>query len=807
MRTVLLASLRHNTRRYVASAVAVVIGVAFIVATDGLAGALRAGMTAEVGQPFERASHFVSVSDPDKVDEVLAAAEKEGVAASPVAQGWVTSRTASGTSFDPYIGIAPAPKDLRWQVLLEGKRPENPGELMVSEATAAKHDIAVGDALTVGAGKRAIDGTVVGVVENASTVGSDVYALWPDLVRTGTVWVDGVLWDGPAAAAAEVVGDDGAVMSTTEYVANLQSQITQGVDVIAILVSVFAAIALGVAILVITNTFAILFAQRSRDFALLRCVGVTARQLRRSVRVEALVLGLVASLLGVAVGVAVSFGLAALISFWYGLGTPSFRGLWVAGAALVGVLVTVAAAWLPTRQVTRISPLAALHPAGGFDARSRSGLLRLALGVLVAAAGVVVLVMAVREPDAQIGLVLMFGGGFAAFVGVLLLGPFVVPAVVRGAGRLVQRRGPAGSVARLATSNAVRNPRRTATTTASLMVGVTLTTAVLTGLGTITDALNADTEKSYPLDAAAVVTEGELPASVGTTLAADDLVDESVVLQGVTAKAGAQDVTVMGLPESDVLRGDDVPFVDSDLVMSYDARDSLPAKIAERVDMESTIDLTVGGNVRTFTVRTSDAYGPGIVVPAATLAELGGTPRPVAVWVRAVDGTDAGDLETALNRATAGVPVQMGGDYGNRAFVGTQMAVITGAVVGLLGIAVVIALIGIANTLGLSVLERTRESALLRAMGLTRSQLRRTLALEGLLLAAVATLMGVAIGLAFAWVGVEVMLAGIVESTFSVPYLQILVVVAVAALSGVLASVLPSRRAAKVAPAAGLALD
>lgn len=808
MRTVLLASLRHNTRRYVASAVAVVIGVAFIVATDGLAGALRSGMTADVAKPFENASHLVAVSDPDEAEKLLAAAEKEGVDASPVAQGWVSARTSSGAAFEPYVGIAPAPTDLQWQVLLDGTRPEQPGEILVSESAAAKHEIGVGDTLTLGGGKHGFEASVVGIAENAGPVGSDVYALWPDLVRTGTVWLDGVLWDGSVGAARAVVGDDAEVMTTAEFIDARQAQITQGVDVIAILVSVFAAIALGVAILVITNTFAILFAQRTRDFALLRCVGVTARQLRRSVRVEALVLGLVAATVGVGAGVVVSFGLAALVGLFHdSFGMPAFRPLWVAGAALVGVLVTIAAAWLPTRQVTRISPLAALRPGGGFTARSRAGALRLVLGLAVIALGVGVLVLAVRDTTPQGGLLLMFAGGGAAFAGVMLLGPYVVPALVRGLGRLATREGAAGSVARLATSNAVRNPRRTATTTASLMVGVTLTTAVLTGLGTISTALSDDTEKQYPLDAAIVAADGVLPETVGQDVAASSLVEESIVLDGVGVTIGGRDVTVLGVPDSTVLRRGADPFAETEMMMSIEAMDSIPAKAMDQWERDGTITLVANGVEHTLRVDRSDAYGPGLLVPAATLADLGGTPQPAAVWARAVDGSDPNDLDALLNRASAGVQVQLGGEYGNRAFIGQQMRIITASVVGLLGIAVIIALIGIANTLGLSVLERTRENSLLRAMGLTRSQLRRTLAVEGLLLAAVATLMGMAIGLAFAWVGVQVLMVGVVEATFSVPVPALVTVAVVAALSGMLASVLPSRKAARVSPASGLALE
>ena len=178
------------------------------------------------------------------------------------------------------------------------------------------------------------------------------------------------------------------------------------------------------------------------------------------------------------------------------------------------------------------------------------------------------------------------------------------------------------------------------------------------------------------------------------------------------------------------------------------------------------------------------------------------------MWVRAAEGVDAEDLRGDLAALAGASGAGLDGGYGNRAWVNLQVDVMTGAVVGLLGISIVIALVGIANTLGLSVLERGQENALLRAMGLTRAQLRRAMAAEGLLLSGVATVLGTAIGLVFAWVGVEVLIGSVVDDVgLTVPVLQVAAVAVVAALAGLGACVVPARRAARVTPAAGLALD
>ncbi len=810
MRTVLLASLRHNTRRYVASALAVIIGVAFIVATDGLSGALRSGMTADVAQPYERASHVVATTSTDEAESLLSAADAEGIAASPNALTWASMTTGNLTSNDVTLGVAPSPADLRWQTLVAGSFPQTPGEVLITESVAARHHLAVGDTFTYEAmADEAVEARVAGVVETTHAGGSDVYLPWEDLAQIDGVYVESVLWDGPVDAAVAIV-DEANVMTTAAHVAALQQEITRGVDVIALLVSVFAAIALGVAILVITNTFAILFAQRARDFALLRCVGVTRRQLRRSVRVEALVLGVVASLVGVASGVLVAYASSYFIGRSFDeFGSASYRWWWMASAALIGVGVTVVAAWLPTRAVTRISPLAALRPAEGFDARTRAGRVRLAFATLFAALGTAGLVVAVRGDELSVALPLMFASGGAAFVGLLLAGPLLVPALLRVFGRLLTRPGAAGSVPRLASSNARRNPRRTATTTASLMVGVTLTTAVLTGLGTIVAAMDDEMARDYPVDVAVMPTEmGALPEGLAERVEAAEGVRAVGTLPGATVSAGGGQWPILGLgADRSFLHGGQDPFADGQIQIPYEIYNELSDRARREIDEKGRLSLRSGENVLTLTADVSGAYGPTLVVPVADLERLAPGAGASALWVRAQDGVDADELDTAINGALAGADVEVTGRYAQRAWVEVQMRVVTGAVVGLLAVAVVIALIGIANTLGLSVLERTRESALLRAMGLTRAQLRRTLAVEGFLFAAVATVLGVAVGLVFAWVGVQVMFDDLVDTTFTVPWWQVAILVAAALVSGVLASVMPSRRAARVSPAAGLALE
>jgi len=464
--------------------------------------------------------------------------------------------------------------------------------------------------------------------------------------------------------------------------------------------------------------------------------------------------------------------------------------------------VTLAAAWLPTRSATRVAPLAALRPDTGVDVRSAASRWRLALAALGVSAGVALLVLAVAAGSVPA----MLAGGIASFVGVLLLGPVLVPRLIRLVGGLPG----AGPVRRLATGNAVRNPRRTATTAASLLVGVTLTTAILTGLASSRTAIDKDMDRSYPLDA--TITAGEAPLDTALVDRVADTfgVAEAVGLDGATATIGRLEVALLGVGRApDVVRGGaDLAPEDGVLLLPYEVVEDLPARVAERVWEDGEVTVTVDGREHTLDVETGSGWGRSGLVSAATLSGLDPDPQPMAVWARAGDGADAEDLSGDLAALAGAAGADLDGGHGNRSWVYLQVDILTGAVVGLLAVAIVIALVGIANTLGLSVLERGRENALLRAMGLTRRQLGRAMAVEGLLLSSVATLLGTAIGLVFAWVGVQVMVTAVVDdAAFTVPVWQVGAVAAVAALAGLAACVVPARRAAGVTPAAGLALD
>lgn len=803
MRTVLLASLRVHARRYVAALLAVAIGVAFVVVTAALSSAARDGLVAGLDEPYAGAD--VVVDKPPAEDAVRLLDEAADHDADAWLVGWTIQPVAQdGTVLDAEADVAQVPDqpDRRWQLLEDGRFPERAGEALVDDDAARAAGVVVGDRLTVGTGDRALDVEVVGLAESPSAFSSAALWLrWSDLARwEDSLYVGSVAWAGPgdhdaAVTVVEGIARGGDALTVDDFVRRVQTEVNNGVDVARIVLLVFATIALTVAVIVINNTFAILFAQRARDLALLRCVGATRRQLVRAVRVESLVLGVVAAAVGAAAGVGAGHGLVALVrSVWPDvlLGRAEVGTGWVLAAAAVGVAVTLLAAWMPTRRVAGMSPLAALRPDDSASVGTGTGRARLAAGVLTVATGFTLLAVAV----AGHALPALLAGGVLAFAGVLVLGPVLVPGLIRAAGTTLRRAlGPAG---RLAGVNAVRNPRRTAATAASLLIGVTLTAAVLTGTASARTAMDGLMDSDHPIDVAVTSPVEALPADVLPGVLDSPGVADAVAIPGVVAEVEGADgpVPLLAPEANDVTHSPVLAADDRQLRVSRELAADLPRQVTVRVGDREQVLRVVGG----------DGFGDAALVTPGTLAALTGAPEVRAVWVRAADGADADDLGSRLTALARSADVENG--LAKREYVDLQLDVMTGSIVGLLAVAVVIALVGIANTLGLSVLERGREHALLRALGLTRRQLRAMLATEAVLLAVVATLLGTTLGVVFAGFGVEAMIEPVAAGADLVlPWWQLGLTVLIAAVAGLVACVLPARRAARVAPAAGLALD
>jgi putative ABC transport system permease protein len=818
MTRVVTANLRAHAARLVASTVAIVIAVGFVVATLTLGETTRATMLEAIGARYVSADVVVTSTDGDPIDGVAGeVAGVPGVQAVDLATSTSVQALVPGRSGAQYLLVDSVAADpvLRWQHLADGALPDRPGEVAVSERVGAR----VGDVLTVTTyGEDGTEDTspvtVVGVVDlrgdpsaglnGRAFVSAEQVEAWgalgPSELRVaGTTGTDA---DALAAAVqGALAGRDVDVRTGEEQAVREAEALTGDARVLTLMLLVFGTVALLVAGLVIANTFAVLLAQRTRELALLRCVGATARQVRRSVLAEAALTGVAASVLGVGAGI----GLAAVVSALVGTDSPvplagvSVPLSAVLGGLAIGTLTTLVAALAPARAATRVAPLAALRPLDPAPLRSRGGLLRLAAGLLLVVPGVLLMGAGVALGE----VLLSVGGGALSFLGVVLLAQRAVPPVVALAGRLVRSRGV---TARLAAGNATRNPRRTAATATALLIGVTLTTAMVVGAASTRSTAQAGLEAQYPTDVVVTGnTEGGVPASLTGRLEAVDGVRAAAGLSagGVTGPDGYEGWT-LGVDPAEaaaVLRSTD------DLPLPTEGTAVLPWWTVEGWGVEAggQVTLTGDGGSRTFTVALGDTDSPLLTAP--DLAALDPDAVADTVWLRLDDGADAAAVvDEVTDVAGSIVPTAaVTGLASERAALDEVLDVLLLIVTGLLGVAVLIALIGVGNTLALSVVERRQENGLLRALGLTRGQVRGLLAWEAALVAGVAAVLGVLLGAAYGLVGVASVLGDYGEVVLSLPWLQVGAIVVVATVAGLLASVLPARRAARTPPVAALA--
>ncbi len=820
MRTVVLAQLRTHAARLVASTLAVVIAVGFVVATLVLNETSRATVLDTVGARYVGSAAVVtSPSGESLADDVDTLAALGSVGA--VAPAYETSVSAEvpGRPGSQYLSVqsaADAPQ-LRWEQLSSGRLPSDTGEVAVTDRARAE----VGDVLTISSydaegATTTSEATVTGIVDLRGDPEAGLYARGFVTEAQAREWgatapTELRIAAGPGFGTDEVIGDvtaavagDVVVRTGEEQAAKTAADLMGNSTALTSVLLVFGTIAVVVAGLVIANTFAVLLAQRTRELALLRCVGATARQVRRSVLGEALVTGLVSSGLGVAAGI----GLAALISALVGnnsaiplsgIAVPVYT---VLAGVLVGTVVTVLAALAPARAATRVAPLAALRPVDPAPLRSRPGVLRLVLGLLMAVPGTALLVGGAHVQDVLIAL----PGGVLSFLGVVLLAQRAVPPLVAAAGRLAGRVG--GVPARLAAGNATRNPRRTAATATALLIGVTLTSAFVVGAASTRATATAGLDAEFPTDVVVQAWEDDLPTSLPGALTELEQVTRTAPVIGaeVTDPVGdpfyahGVDAAAAGA----VLRSTDKT------VLPRPGEVVLPEWASEVYSVADGDTLTLTDEGRSLALRvliTDENQAP--LLDAGDLRSLAGDTGLSEIWVMLSaadpDAQVAGVDEVTDLVGEAAPDAQVTGLVTMRIELDEILDVLLLVVTGLLAVAVVIALIGVGNTLALSVVERRQENGLLRALGLTRGQLRGLLAWEAVLVAGVASAIGVVIGGAYGLIGATSVLGEVGDIVLDVPWLQVGAIVVVATLAGLLASVLPARRAARTSPVAAIA--
>lgn len=836
MLKITLHHMRTGWARLAAAGLAIVLGSAFVAATL-LAGQTMRNTAYQSFTASYAGSDLVITGgafEPDQLEQIAATNGVEAV--DP--RSWVGMQLGSGQG-SQWVSIGSAAPIERMQTgeLTDGTLPQRPGEIAVASEVADRLGVGVGDTLDyVSPGdEHQATAEVTGLIapvtsffssttdvlfspeEFASIVPADFY----DSLAVATDRPD----DAAAVAAVQAdlaaqLGPDMDVRTLTEVAEDQVAGLTGDAQTFTMLLLAFAAVALAVAALVITNTFTVLVAQRTRLLALLRAIGATRGQVRRSVLLEAAILGLIASAVGLVLGIGLVVGGSRILD-GYVTGIDVSSAVEVTTATIIaplvtGLAVTVIAGWLPARNATRVSPLAALRPLDGANSagRIRAGisLALVVLGAVMLAGGVLVSTRSGSGSGTEMGLLLGIPGGFVSVFGILLGAVYVVPRSVRLLGAPTHRR----VAGRIATENAVRNPRRTATTTNALVIGVALVAMMSTGAATGQRALEQELTSNYPVDLFA--------ASVDETIAlTPEQRDAVTTLEGVDAVSFGRQTSI------DVITAQGSgPYLTVTAPEDAAAVVQNPADVADLDDESILISATTAA---TFSLHTGDTVhlggpdGPqarlvvnsydgysAIVTPKA-MSGLAPDAAENVAWIALEDSADAIevgngliDAMTRIGESDPSAPiVEVDGTAIQRASFGQVIDTLLAVVLGLLGVAVIIALVGVANTLSLSVLERRRESAVLRAMGLTKGQLRGMLAIEGVLIASVGTLIGLVAGVIYGWAGASVLLGQVGQVALAIPWGIVAAVVVVAIMAGLLASVLPARTAVRTSPVAALA--
>lgn len=807
-----IRELRFHPSRFFATLIAIAISVGFMAGSSVLVATEQAGVEHQQSLPIARADLVVTAeygTDPAAVRRVLDATD--GVAAfEPSLVRPVSLRRGAVTSLMNLIGVPS--QDFRWSQVQQGRWPLTTGEITLTRGAAAALEAGIGQTLTSG-----MDGasfTVVGLTAEPNALFLQTgYVLPGEFVGFG---VDPAAGDGAwlVRAAPEVTAEELAgrlrsgfagqagftVAAASDLRAEAVRQLAGEFDIFRNLLWAFAAIAAVVGMITIANTFTILLAQRRRQIGLLRAVGASGGQVRRRFFAEALALGVLGSAAGVGLGIGLAaIGAALTGSLYWGLQLP---GVDLAVAFGVGVAITVLAAYLPVLRGTRVRPLEALQPEPTSDEHRRVSVVRAVVCLGLALAGGVI---AFTGLDSAQPLELAIIGSALIALGVLFGAVLFVPGLLRGLGAMV---GRLGVTPRLAAQNAVRNPRRAAATATALMLAVGLIVTLQVGAATTGATVLADIDKSRPIDISVITRDLADPVPQAV---ADDLLGVHGVAGGVLLPIAEADftrgtdtyegLTVIGFDPAMAAVASGAPDSLADDVVLVTDR-STDATDGERVRLTgqaATIELTV--------LKSSVVQAREVMVSPATLQRLGGVAAGGLMWLSVPDRDDAASAVGAVTELVDADRFYVAGSVVEAAAMESVLDVVLLITTALLGVAVLIALLGVSNTLGLSVLERTRESALLRALGLQRRSLRAMLLVEALLLAVVGVAVGVVAGIGFGWLGARAIAApiGVQSVALQVDLAQTAGMVGVAVLAAALASVLPGRRAATAAPTEALA--
>ncbi len=830
-------SLLGRKLRLLLSTFAIILGVAFVagslVFSDTLSRSFTALFASTVGDVVVRpeggqtgdgtpSTRTLPASLVTELAAVDGAARADGNVSAFGVYVVGTDGKAVGGQGPPGIGVswsdAPAGHGLEGLTVVQGRAPEKEGEVVLDEATAKKAGYQVGQlARIVTAGAQAvIEARVVGLSgyrDGGSLNGASVTAFDLDTAqqlflkgknRFNDVWVtaeDGVSQEELQSRVAAMLPDGAEALTGDAAADEVASDLLEAISFIRIFLLIFAGISLVVGSFLILNTFSILIAQRSRELALLRAMGASRRQVMTSVLFEAFGMSLLGSTLGLGLGVLMALGIRAIFAT-IGLDLSGqslvFEPRTVVAAYAVGITVTMVAALLPAFRSTRIAPVQALRddvamPVAALHRRVVAGTFMVAAGVVAMAAG---LFTDVPRGGWVLGL-----GILAVLLGVAAVSPVISKPFLAGARRLWATAF--GAVGNLAGQNSLRNPRRTTATASALMIGLALAST----MAIVGDSAKGSVDKIIADNFVGDYVVSSLVGNPFSTTVAEDMAAVPGVQHVVSQRWGFGEVEGerQGIAAADPQSIKDV--LDLDMVEgSLD--DLAPGTVVISDEYAADHDLTVGDSIEadlTSQTATYPVVGVFVATPIVAFPLLtdpqtlldAGLPDADNFLIVDTDGTSP-ETEQALKDVVKELPIVTVNDQAG--FADEQRAPIDQLVLmiyALLGLALLIAVLGIVNTLALSVIERTREVGLLRAIGLTRGQLRRMIVLESVVIAVLGAVLGVLLGLGF---GMAMMYSlrdqGL--EVISVPASELGWFLALSVLIGVVAAVFPARRAGRL---------
>jgi putative ABC transport system permease protein len=841
-----LRSLWSHKRRLISTCVAVILGVAFMAGTlvlsstvnrvfDDLFGDLGKNVDAVVRGDVLFEADFGGTQrallDEDVVQKV------EGVDGVKAAVGSIQTETLTllDSSGDPMGGVGPPTIVGSWDPneslssyqIADGRAPEKDGEAVIDRGAADKGGFEVGDEISLVGPKGTETFELVGTSRfgDADSAGGSIFVATtlaqaqdlagePGKVDTISVKADAGVSPDQLVTSLEAADLAPKVDVVTGEQASKEnaSDVKEGFSFFSTMLLIFAGIALFVGWFIISNTFNILVAQRTRELALLRAIGASKRQVLGSVLLEAAIIGVVSSVLGFLAGVLLAIGaFAGLDAAGFGLPQTSLvvTPIIAAYAVLAGLIITTIAAIFPAVRATRVPPIAALRDVS-VDNTGRSWVRGIA-GLLFLILGIVLVLPAFGEdptssviPGVGLGLLLLI-------IAVLVSGPIIATPVARVVGSpLPLIKGITGTLAR---QNAMRSPRRTASTASALIIGVALVSFITVFASSAQKSVNSAIGNGFKGDYIVLPINqfsfaGASP-QLGTDLAEIDGV-KTVTAIGISL--GQLELPNGQKPNSVISGIDPATFPEVFNVKMADG--SLSDLTDDGIIVDSAVakdqDLKVGDQIKVVApgdrskTLTVEALGddPALLgswtVNRTTIDELSAEPSDFQLGLVAEPGTDVAALRGPIKEVLKDYPTMKVQDREEfTSGIVSSISTLLNVIYALLAVSIIIALIGIANTLSLSIHERTRELGLLRAVGMTRSQLRSSVRWEATIVALMGTVIGIALGLALSFAMVKALASqGITD--FQVPVSGMIVVVVFGAGLGILASVRPARKAARL---------